>query len=88
MSGSAFFELPARFAPFICKNRLKPRLAQHRFRCCHKFPLGNAPKFPEYQTWLHSLLSRFVDLYDVFEDFSYYHPSQDGSASLKANCRL
>jgi hypothetical protein len=30
------------------------------------------------------LLPRFVDVYDVFEDFSYYHPSQNGSTSLKA----
>ena len=45
---------------------------------------GGAEAFPEYQNWLDSLLPRFVDLYDVFEDFSYYHPSQNGSASLKA----
>ena len=43
-----------------------------------------AEVFPEYQNWVDSLLPRFVDLYDVFEDFSYYHPSQNGSASLKA----
>jgi len=40
--------------------------------------------FPEYRNWFDSLLPRFIDLYDVFEDFSYYHPSQNGSASLKA----
>lgn len=26
----------------------------------------------------------FVDLYDLFDNLSYYHPSQNGSASLKA----
>jgi hypothetical protein len=40
--------------------------------------------FPQYQDWFESLLPRFVDLYDLFDDFSYYHPSQNGSASLKA----
>jgi len=43
-----------------------------------------AEVFPEYQNWFDSLLPRFVDLYDVFDDLSYYHPSQNGSASLKA----
>jgi hypothetical protein len=45
---------------------------------------GCAEAFPEYQNWFDSLLPRFVDLYDVFEDLSYYHPSQNGGASLKA----
>ena len=45
---------------------------------------GGAEVFPEYQNWVDSLLPRFVDLYDVFDALSYYHPSQNGSASLKA----
>ncbi len=45
---------------------------------------GCAAVFSEYQSWFESLQSRFVDLYDVFDDLSYYHPSQNGSASLKA----
>lgn len=43
-----------------------------------------AAVFPEYQSWFNSLVPRFVDLYDLFDDLSYYHPSQNGSASLKA----
>jgi hypothetical protein len=30
------------------------------------------------------LLPRFIDLLDVFRSLLYYHPSQNGSASLKA----
>ena len=39
--------------------------------------------FPEYEAWLHSIEPRFVDLYAIFERFDYYHPSQNGTASLK-----
>ena len=40
--------------------------------------------FPEYQSWSDSLPPRFIDLLDVFDSFAYYHPAQNGSASLKA----
>jgi hypothetical protein len=39
--------------------------------------------FPEYRTWVDSIGGRFVDLLKVFQRMSYYHPSQNGSASLK-----
>lgn len=42
-----------------------------------------ARRFPEYVVWLKSMLSRFVDLYIPFRDFHYYHPGQNGGASLK-----
>jgi hypothetical protein len=40
--------------------------------------------FPEHAQWCTELRGRFVDLLDVFRNLSYYHPSQNGSASLKA----
>jgi hypothetical protein len=40
--------------------------------------------FPEYQSWYHSTLPRFVDLLEVFDSLNYYNPAQSGSASLKA----
>ncbi len=43
--------------------------------------LGNA--FPEYAKWVEGVISRMVDLLVPFRDFSYYHPAQKGSASLK-----
>ena len=45
---------------------------------------GCAEAFPEYQNWFDSLLPRFVDLYDVFDDLSYYHPSQNGERFAKS----
>ena len=39
--------------------------------------------FPEYQSWSDSLPPRFIDLLDLFDSFAYYHPAQNGSASLK-----
>jgi hypothetical protein len=39
--------------------------------------------FPEYRRWFESIEPRFVDLYEIFESFDYYHPSQNGAASLK-----
>ena len=42
-----------------------------------------AKAFPEYQEWIDSVLDRIVDLNVPFKDFSYYHPQQLGSASLK-----
>ncbi|MFC2001213.1 DUF2779 domain-containing protein [Chloroflexota bacterium] len=43
--------------------------------------LGEA--FPEYAAWTAESTSRLVDLIVPFRSFSYYHPSQQGSASLK-----
>ena len=42
-----------------------------------------AKAFPEYKEWVDSILDRIVDLNAPFKDFSYYHPQQLGSASLK-----
>ncbi len=39
---------------------------------------------PEYQAWWKGVEKRFVDLLEPFRAFSYYHPAQLGSASLKA----
>src|SRR3990172_4643469 len=43
--------------------------------------LGEA--FPEYKTWVKGIVGRFVDLLQPFRSFWYYHPAQQGSASLK-----
>jgi len=43
-----------------------------------------ADAFPEYRPWVDSVLPRFVDLLVPFRNFSYYHPDQHGSASIKA----
>jgi len=40
--------------------------------------------FPEYGDWITGVTSRLVDLLVPFRSFCYYHPSQQGSASLKA----
>jgi hypothetical protein len=42
-----------------------------------------AAAFPEYKSWTADISKRIVDLLVPFRDFSYYHPSQTGSASLK-----
>ncbi len=39
--------------------------------------------YSEYQSWVASLEERIVDLLAPFRGFSYYHPDQAGSASLK-----
>ncbi|MFC1948945.1 DUF2779 domain-containing protein [Chloroflexota bacterium] len=44
--------------------------------------LGRA--FPEYNDWIQDLLGRFIDLWEPFRKFWYYHPAQKGSGSLKA----
>ncbi len=44
--------------------------------------LGNA--FPECEVWVNQVVNRTVDLLTPFRNFDYYHPSQKGSASLKA----
>jgi hypothetical protein len=43
--------------------------------------LGEA--FPEYTSWAADITLRLIDLIVPFRGFSYYHPSQMGSASLK-----
>jgi hypothetical protein len=42
-----------------------------------------AGAFPEYQDWVESINGRIFDLNVPFRDFSYYHPQQMGSSSLK-----
>ncbi len=39
---------------------------------------------PEIAGWAAAAGDRFVDLWNPFRDFSYHHPDQRGSASLKA----
>lgn len=43
-----------------------------------------AVAFPEYSDWVNEVCNRLVDLLAPFSSFYYYHPSQKGSASLKA----
>ncbi len=43
-----------------------------------------AERFPKYNNWVGELLPRFVDLLFPFKSFHYYHPNQNGSASLKS----
>lgn len=43
-----------------------------------------AEVLPEHGEWVASLAPRFVDLLEPFARFDYYHPAQNGSASLKA----
>ena len=40
--------------------------------------------FPSYEPWIATLPDRFVDLWDVFKNYSYYHPRQNGETGLKA----
>ena len=42
-----------------------------------------ADAFPEYKKWVSDINPRIEDLLTPFRDFSYYHPLQAGSASLK-----
>ena len=39
---------------------------------------------PEFKPWLRKVTPRVVDLLLPFRGFRYYHPKQDGSASMKA----
>jgi len=43
-----------------------------------------AQAFPEYDNWVNQVRSKFVDLLAPFRKFHYYHPAQQGSASLKS----
>jgi hypothetical protein len=40
--------------------------------------------FPKFATWWERTVPRVVDLLEPFRAFSYYHPDQEGSASMKA----
>jgi hypothetical protein len=40
--------------------------------------------FPAHKAWLTKILDRVVDLLIPFRSFHYYHPKQQGSASIKA----
>lgn len=42
-----------------------------------------AEDFPEHSKWIEDVLSRIIDLADVFKNFHYYCPSQKGSYSIK-----
>jgi hypothetical protein len=42
-----------------------------------------AEQLPEYGEWVESTIGRMADLLIPFRDFSYYHPAQRGSASIK-----
>jgi hypothetical protein len=42
-----------------------------------------AELFPEFGSWVGSVKHRVVDLLTPFKSFSYYHPDQRGSASIK-----
>ncbi len=42
-----------------------------------------AEAYPEYKGWFSKLEKRFIDLIVPFRSFYYYHPDQQGSASLK-----
>jgi len=44
---------------------------------------GIAIAFGEYREWVDAVLPRFVDLLVPFRNFHYYHPKQNGSASIK-----
>jgi hypothetical protein len=40
--------------------------------------------YPQYGQWLVQVKQRIIDLLVPFKSFSYHHPDQDGSASLKS----
>ena len=42
-----------------------------------------AEVFPEYAEWAETIYPRILDLLQPFQSFSYYHPAQHGSASIK-----
>ena len=45
---------------------------------------SSAQTFSEYGGWFDNIEPRIVDLMQPFRSFSYYHPDQFGSTSLKA----
>jgi len=42
-----------------------------------------AERLPEYKSWVSAVNQRVVDLLNPFKAFSFYHPDQCGSASMK-----
>jgi hypothetical protein len=42
-----------------------------------------AQAYPGYGQWMDGVRSRLVDLYKPFQSFQFYHPQQNGSASIK-----
>jgi hypothetical protein len=42
-----------------------------------------AAAFPDYAEWVAGIRGRLVDLLQPFRSFHYYHPAQNGSASIK-----
>jgi hypothetical protein len=42
-----------------------------------------AQSFPDYTRWVNDVCGSLVDLYAPFRNFDYYHPAQNGSASIK-----
>jgi hypothetical protein len=42
-----------------------------------------AEAYPEHQPWVEQACARLADLLQPFRNFSYYHPDQKGSASIK-----
>jgi hypothetical protein len=42
-----------------------------------------AADFPDFAEWVEETVGRMLDLLKPFRDFSYYHPDQHGSASIK-----
>lgn len=45
---------------------------------------GSAESYPQYGEWVVRIKQRIIDLLSPFKSFCYYHPEQDGSASLKS----
>ena len=43
-----------------------------------------AEAFPEQADWIEKVQGRIVDLLEPFHDFDYYHPDQEGAASIKS----
>ena len=43
-----------------------------------------ADHFTEQKKWTDKVIKRIVDLLELFRNFHYYHPKQQGSASIKA----
>jgi hypothetical protein len=39
--------------------------------------------FPEYRSWFEKIKPRIADLIVPFRRFAYYHPDQEGTASIK-----
>ncbi len=40
--------------------------------------------YPEYSDWCKTLEPRFIDLWEPFKNFYYYHPDQENSTSMKS----